>query len=135
MFTVAGKLNSNNSTRKRPRGSTHSPADDTSPKTGTRHTTSPSRHGGPRRTPQQWEEWSIIASVKLIYEIERKGSDTMASEAKRQKTAIIYVRVKPEVKAMLEAQAKAQGRSLTNYLEWLALVHGQQEQQHRPAEV
>lgn len=59
----------------------------------------------------------------------------MASEAKRQKTAIIYVRVKPEVKAMLEAQAKAQGRSLTNYLEWLVMHQGQQEQQHRPAEV
>lgn len=59
----------------------------------------------------------------------------MASVAKRQKTAIIYVRVKPEIKVMLEEQARAQGRSLTNYLEWLALVHGQQEQQHRPAEV
>jgi uncharacterized protein (DUF1778 family) len=47
---------------------------------------------------------------------------------KRQKTAIIYVRVKPEVKAMLEAQAKAQGRSLTNYLEWLARQHSQQSQ-------
>ena len=36
---------------------------------------------------------------------------------------------------MLEEQAKAQGRSLTKYLEWLALVHGQQEQQRQPAGV
>ncbi|HZV83192.1 MAG TPA: hypothetical protein VFF53_13595 [Geobacteraceae bacterium] len=59
----------------------------------------------------------------------------MTDAHKRQKTAIIYARVNPEVKAMLEDQAKAQGRSLTNYLEWLALVHGQQEQQRQPAGV
>ena len=59
----------------------------------------------------------------------------MAGTVKRQKTAIIYVRVKPEVKAMLEDQAKAQGRSLTNYLEWLALHQGQQDQQHRQTEM
>ena len=59
----------------------------------------------------------------------------MASTAKRQKTALIYVRVKPEIKAMLEEQAKAQGRSLTNYLEWLALVHGQQQPPWQPASV
>jgi uncharacterized protein (DUF1778 family) len=53
----------------------------------------------------------------------------MASTEKRQKTAIIYVRVRPEVKALLEAQAKAQGRNLTNYLEWLVRQHGQPEQQ------
>ena len=58
----------------------------------------------------------------------------MASTAKRQKTAIIYVRVKPEVKTMLEAQAKAQGRSLTNYLEWIARQHSRQDQQRQPAE-
>jgi uncharacterized protein (DUF1778 family) len=58
----------------------------------------------------------------------------MKSPAKRQKTAIIYVRVKPEIKALLEAQARAQGRSLTNYLEWLALHQGQQEQPPQPAE-
>jgi len=67
--------------------------------------------------------------------VNRFGSHIMNSPAKRQKTAIIYVRVKPEIKALLEEQAKAQGRSLTNYLEWLAIHQGQQEQQHRPAEV
>ena len=50
----------------------------------------------------------------------------MAGTEKRQKTAIIYVRVKPAVKTMLEDQAKAQGRSLTNYLEWLAMRQSQQ---------
>ena len=59
----------------------------------------------------------------------------MAGTEKRQKTAIIYVRVKPEVKTMLEDQAKAQGRSLTNYLEWLAIRQSQQEQQRQPAGV
>jgi uncharacterized protein (DUF1778 family) len=59
----------------------------------------------------------------------------MAGTEKRQKTAIIYVRVKPEVKTMLEDQAKAQGRSLTNYLEWLAMRQSQQERQRQPAEV
>lgn len=58
----------------------------------------------------------------------------MAGTEKRQKTAIIYVRVKPEVKTMLEEQAKAQGRSLTNYLEWLALCQSQQAQQRQLAE-
>jgi predicted HicB family RNase H-like nuclease len=43
----------------------------------------------------------------------------MANPEKRQQTAILYVRVKPEVKAMLTAQADAQGRSMANYLEWL----------------
>lgn len=47
----------------------------------------------------------------------------MASTEKRQQTAILYVRVKPEVKAMLAAQADAQGRSLANYVEWLARQH------------
>jgi hypothetical protein len=32
------------------------------------------------------------------------------------------------VKVMLETQAKAQGRSLTNYLEWLARQHNQPDQ-------
>lgn len=55
----------------------------------------------------------------------------MATPEQRQKTAIIYVRVKPEVKALLEAQAHAQGRTLTNYLEWLAVQHAQpQPAQH-----
>jgi len=58
----------------------------------------------------------------------------MAGTEKRQKTAIIYVRVKPEVKAMLEDQAKAQGRSLTNYLEWLAMCQSQQERQRQSFE-
>lgn len=58
----------------------------------------------------------------------------MASTGKRQKTAIIYARVKPEVKARLEDQAKAQGRSLTNYLEWLAMRQSQQDRQRQPAE-
>jgi uncharacterized protein (DUF1778 family) len=49
----------------------------------------------------------------------------MASTEKRQKTAVVYVRVRPEVKTMLETQAKAQGRSLANYLEWLARQHAQ----------
>ena len=52
----------------------------------------------------------------------------MVSTEKRQKTAIIYVRVKPEVKALLEDQARAQGRSLTNYLEWITRHYSQQEQ-------
>ena len=43
----------------------------------------------------------------------------MASTEKRQKTAILYIRVKPEVKALLAAQAESQGRSMANYLEWL----------------
>lgn len=59
----------------------------------------------------------------------------MAGTEKRQKTAIIYVRVKPEVKMMLEDQAKAQGRSLTNYLEWLAMRQSQQDRQRQPVEV
>ena len=59
----------------------------------------------------------------------------MASTEKRRKTAIIYVRVKPEVKTMLEDQAKAQGRSLTNYLEWLAMRQSRQERRRSSAEV
>ena len=43
----------------------------------------------------------------------------MANPEKRQQTAILSVRVKPEVKAMLAAQADAQRRSLANSLEWL----------------
>jgi uncharacterized protein (DUF1778 family) len=58
----------------------------------------------------------------------------MADTEKRRKTVIIYVRVKPEVKTMLEDQAKAQGRSLTNYLEWLAMRQGQQDRQRQLAE-
>lgn len=58
----------------------------------------------------------------------------MAGTEKRQKTAILYVRVKPEIKAMLEDQAKAQGRSLTNYLEWIARQYSRQEQPRSPAE-
>jgi len=41
----------------------------------------------------------------------------MASSEKRQQTTILYVRVKPEVKAMLANQAEAQGRSLAKYME------------------
>jgi predicted HicB family RNase H-like nuclease len=59
----------------------------------------------------------------------------MAGTEKRQKTAIIYARVKPEVKAMLEAQAEAQGRSLANYLEWIARQHNQQGQQRQTSGV
>ena len=59
----------------------------------------------------------------------------MAGTEKRQKTAIIYVRVKPEVKAMLEGQAEAQGRSLANYMEWLARQHSRQARQRQPAEM
>jgi len=40
-----------------------------------------------------------------------------------------------KVKTMLEDQAEAQGRSLTNYLEWLAMRQSQQERQRQPAEV
>lgn len=58
----------------------------------------------------------------------------MTSPAKRQKTAIIYVRVKPEIKALLEEQAKAQGRNLTNYLEWLARQHSQPAPPRSPAD-
>jgi hypothetical protein len=58
----------------------------------------------------------------------------MADAKKRRKTAIIYIRVKSEVKVMLEDQAKAQGRGLTNYLEWLAMRQGQQDRQRQPAE-
>ena len=53
----------------------------------------------------------------------------MASTEKRQQTAILYIRVKPEVKAMLAAQANAQGRSMANYLEWLVRQQSQLAQQ------
>jgi predicted HicB family RNase H-like nuclease len=57
----------------------------------------------------------------------------MASTEKRQQTAISYVRVKPEIKAMLAAQAAAQGRSMANYLEYLIQRQAQQKRQPLPA--
>ncbi len=58
----------------------------------------------------------------------------MANTEKRQQTAILYVRVKPEIKAMLAAQAEAQGRSLANYVEWLARQHDRSRRPPVPAE-
>jgi predicted HicB family RNase H-like nuclease len=38
---------------------------------------------------------------------------------KEAKTAVLSVRIKPSVKAMVERQAEADGRSLANYVERL----------------
>lgn len=43
---------------------------------------------------------------------------------KEKKDEVIQIRVSPERKKLLEAFAKAEGRTLSNYLEWAALERG-----------
>jgi predicted HicB family RNase H-like nuclease len=47
------------------------------------------------------------------------GESDAPKPAKESKTAVLNVRIKPSVKAMIERLADADGRSLANYIERL----------------
>jgi predicted HicB family RNase H-like nuclease len=56
------------------------------------------------------------------------GEADTSKPAKESKTAVLNVRIKPSVKAMIERLADADGRSLANYIERLIEAAGEAAQ-------